>query len=107
MDKHFTGTRHHGDVITSGRHPFVLRICRNVLPAFESEGFADIIRHRDLLSLTQIRTSMLVDRVQRLIPSAVAGTPAGKAAKVGTICQTRSTSGSRPTLDSHGGPSRG
>ncbi len=33
-----------------------------------------------------------MDRVQHLIPAAVAGMPAGEAAKVGTICQTRSTS---------------
>jgi transposase len=35
--------------------------------------------------------ALLVDRVQRLIPSALAGMPAGEAAKVGTIRQTRST----------------
>src|SRR4051794_21221032 len=36
--------------------------------------------------------TILVDRVQRSIPSATAGTLANEAAKVGTICQTRSTS---------------
>ena len=38
----------------------------------------------------------LVDRVQRLIPSAMAGKPARKAAEVGTMCQMRSTSGAEP-----------
>ena len=39
-----------------------------------------------------VSVGLLVDRVQRLIPSAIAGMPSGEVAKVGTICQTRSTS---------------
>src|SRR3954467_15633067 len=38
-----------------------------------------------------LNRDMRVDRIQRLIPSATAGMPAGEAAKVGTICQTWST----------------
>src|SRR4051794_7015471 len=41
--------------------------------------------------LQLLNRDMRVDRVQRLVPSAMAGTPLSEAAKAGTICQTRST----------------